>query len=126
RFEIAQATEDVTRFLHRACCGSAHAAASQASAEDAFYRPVAEQALAYFGSRILYPARAAVREQDLYALYAADGEQLQRETHIAHRDFMRTVDFLILYKDYETHARRFFKLLHLLAEGSVLHHVRRT
>ena len=58
-----------------------------------------------------------MREQDLYALYAADPEDLQRETHIAHRDFMRTVDFLILHKDYETHARRYYQLPHLLAEG---------
>ena len=117
RFEIARAAEDVARFLHRACRGAVHAAVSEIPTEDGFYGAAVEQALAYFGSRILYPTRAAVREQDLYALYAGDPEDLQRETHIAHRDFMRTVDFLILHKDYETHARRYYQLPHLLAEG---------
>ena len=30
---------------------------------------------------------------------------------------MRVVDFLILHKDYETHARRYVELPHLLSEG---------
>jgi uncharacterized iron-regulated protein len=119
RFEIAQAAEDVTRFLHRACHGALRKLPAEAPAvdDDSFYRAAVEQALAYFGSRILYPARPSVRESDLYALYAADPEDLQRQTRIAHRDFMRAVDFLILHKDYETHARRYYQLPRLLAEG---------
>jgi hypothetical protein len=64
-FQMAYAAEDATRFLHHACRGLPHRAGGTANMEagrasaayDNFYNRVIEDAVAYFGSRVLYPSR---------------------------------------------------------------------
>ncbi|HEY6935506.1 MAG TPA: ChaN family lipoprotein, partial [Terriglobales bacterium] len=73
-FQMVHVAEEAASFLHHACRGSVSKPAngngnSQLEPEDRFYTRVVEHALAYFGSRVLYPARPPVREADLYALY---------------------------------------------------------
>ena len=69
-FQMMHAAEDAARFLHHACRGlpqrlNGHAATDSAAHEDtrgiidAFYTRVMEHAVAYFGSRVLYPSRPA-------------------------------------------------------------------
>lgn len=68
QFQIAYAAEEAARFLHHACRGLPLYGSSRASAElaaaDRFYVRAVEHALAYFGSRVLYPAREAVGLQN--------------------------------------------------------------
>jgi hypothetical protein len=69
RFQMMHAAEDAARFLHQACQGLPHRVNgySNSSAEparhknqlDDFYAHVIEHAVAYFGSRMLYPSRPA-------------------------------------------------------------------
>lgn len=83
-FQMMHAAEDATRFLHHACRGlpqrlNGHGAngngaqrnASATAASDAFYRRMIEHAVAYFGSRVLYPSRPAVETEDSPALSRA-------------------------------------------------------
>jgi Haem-binding uptake, Tiki superfamily, ChaN len=66
-FQMMHAAEDATRFLHHACRGlplrlDGHDIDGDRSdqvspAADGFYRRVVENAVAYFGSRVLYPSR---------------------------------------------------------------------
>jgi Haem-binding uptake, Tiki superfamily, ChaN len=69
-FQLVNAAEDAARFLHHACQGlpkrlNGHAKIGDGTptknnacaAMDAFYTRVIENAVAYFGSRVLYPAR---------------------------------------------------------------------
>jgi len=70
-FQMIHAGEDATRFLHHACQGLPRRLDPQTSGRDAsakstdvFYRRVVEHALAYFGSRVLYPARPACAGED--------------------------------------------------------------
>lgn len=67
-FQMMHAAEDATRFLHQACQGlprriNGHAVDSDVAeverAADRFYSDVVEHAIAYFGSRVLYPSRPA-------------------------------------------------------------------
>src|SRR6266702_8418453 len=58
-FQMAYAAEEATRFLHHACRGLPELGAAQKSPE-LFYVRTVEHALAYFGSRVLYPSREAV------------------------------------------------------------------
>src|SRR5215472_185504 len=66
QFQMMHATEDATRFLHHACQGLPHRVNGDAAVDlplgnkaDEFYALVVEHAVAYFGSRVLYPARPA-------------------------------------------------------------------
>jgi hypothetical protein len=71
-FQMMHAAEDATRFLHQACQGlpqrlrrgnsdgdgsNSDAARPRQTATDDFYARMIEHAVAYFGSRILYPSR---------------------------------------------------------------------
>lgn len=67
-FQMMHAAEDVTRFLHQACQGLPHRVnghdtepegISEEQSIDRFYARVIEHAIAYFGSRVLYPSRSA-------------------------------------------------------------------
>jgi Haem-binding uptake, Tiki superfamily, ChaN len=81
-FQMMHAAEDATRFLHHACRGlpqrlSAHGTNSNllnhstAGSTDGFYNRLIEHAVAYFGSRVLYPSRPAPETEDLPALSRA-------------------------------------------------------
>jgi heme-binding uptake protein ChaN (Tiki superfamily) len=65
-FQMMHAAEDATRFLHHACRGlpqrlNGHRASPGSSLNiDTFYARVVEHAVAYFGSRVLYPSRPAL------------------------------------------------------------------
>jgi len=64
-FQLMYAAEEAARFLHHACRGLPRYAATRprdGDRSDEFYARVIEHALAYFGSRVLYPARPAVEE----------------------------------------------------------------
>ena len=69
-FQMIHAAEDATRFLHQACQGlpqRLNGVSEQGNGDgkrgrspiDEFYARVVEHAVAYFGSRVLYPSRPA-------------------------------------------------------------------
>lgn len=75
--QMVHAAEDAARFLHQACQGLPHRVSGQAVIEqksgnrvdrsnpiDRFYALVIEHAVAYFGSRVLYPSRPAPAAED--------------------------------------------------------------
>ncbi|HYX68088.1 MAG TPA: ChaN family lipoprotein [Terriglobales bacterium] len=73
RFEMAGGAEEAARFVHAACRGKAGSnghGRPPGSAEDVFYTLVLEEALAYLGSRVLYPARPGVHREELQGFYA--------------------------------------------------------
>jgi uncharacterized iron-regulated protein len=84
-FQMMHAAEDATRFLHHACRGlpqrlDGHRANGKAETgtalpTDAFYMRVIEHAVAYFGSRVLYPSRPAHEAGDSPALSRAACEK---------------------------------------------------
>ena len=107
-FQVEFGAEEAARFVHHACQGTLSEAADpqpQAS-EDRFYRRVLQEALAFLGSRVLYPARAAVRESDLYVLYAQPREAIEEQTVYSYREYMEMIDFLVLHKDFESNSYR--------------------
>lgn len=81
-FQMMQAAEDAARFLHHACrglpdrlngslfdsSGQRGGSKAAASTSDLFYTRVIEHAVAYFGSRVLYPARPAPGTDNLPAM----------------------------------------------------------
>jgi hypothetical protein len=73
RFEMAGGAEEAARFVHAACRGKAGSnghGRPPGSPEDLFYSRVLEEALAYLGSRVLYPARPGVRREELRGFHA--------------------------------------------------------
>ena len=80
-FQMMHLSEDATRFLHHACRGlpdrlngsflnrsGTRDGSKTVCGTDIFYTRVVEHAVAYFGSRVLYPARPVPQSGDLPVL----------------------------------------------------------
>jgi hypothetical protein len=118
-FRMTSSAEDAARFLHQACRGlpnlsngkalAQHAtlfAASRIAAapphrDDAFYVAVFEHALAFFGSRILYPARPALRDPDIANLFDVTREDLEHQTSLPFADAVEALDFLTQHRQHQ-------------------------
>ena len=85
-FQMMHAAEDATRFLHQACrglpqrvnatfLGRGGLRSSATSSSDRFCVRVIEHAVAYFGSRVLYPSRPRLEIEDSSALSRAAFEK---------------------------------------------------
>jgi hypothetical protein len=107
QFRMTSCAEDATRFLHQACRGlpnlsngkplAPHAAQSL-DKDDLFYMSVFEHALAFFGSRILHPARPAFRDTDLAELFDITREDLEHQTSLPFVDAVEALDFLTQHR----------------------------
>jgi Haem-binding uptake, Tiki superfamily, ChaN len=108
-FHMMHAAEDASRFLHHACRGLPLRGPAPAfsSGEDAFYTRTLEYALAYFGSRVLYPARPPAREAALYELYDQTREDVEQSSEFSFPEFIGMVDFLALHRGYELNPDRY-------------------
>jgi len=120
QFRMTSSAEDATRFLHQACRGLpnlcngkalAHHTAPQAAPvahsldkDDAFYMAVFEHALAFFGSRILYPARPRFRDSDLAELFDVTREDLEHQTSLPFADAVDALDFLTQHRVHDFRA----------------------
>jgi hypothetical protein len=102
RFDMTSATEDAARFLHHACRGLPDRVNGRhhepRGPQDAFFAAALEHALACFGSRILYPARAPFRDADLEELHELTFEDLERQAALKYPDVVDVVDFLSWYR----------------------------
>ena len=116
RFTVEAASEAVARFVHRAFQTSEPPALA-ADPTDSFYVVALSHALADFGSRVLFPARPAMRELDLYAYYAQPPDQVEEQTGFRCHPFMQMIDFLVLHKDYELNQRHYLRMPELILEG---------
>ena len=106
QFRMTSSAEDAVRCLHQACRGlpnlpngkvpAAQAApgAKTLDQDDKFYMAVFEHALAFFGSRILHPARPALRDPDIAELFEVTREDLEHQTALPFADAVAALDFL--------------------------------
>jgi Haem-binding uptake, Tiki superfamily, ChaN len=112
-FRMTSSAEDATRFLHQACRGlpnlcngkpapNAAPGTHSLDKDDAFYMTVFEHALAFLGSRILYPARPALRDADIADLFDVTREDLELQTSLPFVDAVGALDFLIQHRQSST------------------------
>ena len=119
-FRMTSSAEDATRFLHQACRGLPNLSNGKALAQhttpfaashiapvapldrdDAFYVAVFEHALAFFGSRILYPARPALRDPDIANLFDVTREDLEHQASLPFADAVEALDFLTQHRQHQ-------------------------
>ncbi len=105
QFRMTSSAEDATRFLHQACRGLPNLCntpvAQPLAIDDAFYMAVFEHALAFFGSRILHPARPALRDADLADLFDVTREDLEQQTSLPFADAVEALDFLTRHREHD-------------------------
>jgi hypothetical protein len=115
-FRMTSAAEDATRFLHQACRGLPYRSLGDKNGangaswkrngqarEDAFYAAAFEHALAFFGSRVLHPARAAFREDDLAELFELTHEDLEQQAGLPFADAVEVLEVLDRLREFDRH-----------------------
>ena len=123
QFQMVAGAEEAARFVHYACRPAvATAVNGEAGGEpekraELFYTRAIEHALGYFGSRLLYPARPAARESELYTLYAQTQEAIEERTLYTYREYMQMIDFLVMHKDFESNTRQYSAVPALVRDG---------
>jgi hypothetical protein len=107
-FRMTSSAEDAVRCLHQACRGLPNLANGKAAPgantldqDDTFYMAVFEHALAFFGSRILHPARPAFRDTDLAELFDVTREDLEHQTSLPFTDAVEVLDFLTEHRQHD-------------------------
>ncbi len=120
-FQMQQAAEEASRFLHHACRGlpgrvNGHSPEPMQGV-DLFYARALEHALGYFGSRVLYPSRPAVRESELYELYNDTAGEIAQRTGWGLEEFTLMLDFLTLHRGFERNPRRYRELPKQIEQG---------
>jgi uncharacterized iron-regulated protein len=114
-FEMLHLTEEIASYVHRACrgaIGKTPAPMVEAIPQQVFYERALEEALRIFGSRVLYPSRPVLREEELYALYVSpENSGFPRE------ELEKLLDFLVMHKDYETHRGKYWRTPALIEQG---------
>ena len=89
-FQMTSAAEEAARFLHHACRGLPLRRNGQAvetrEPSDRFYARTLEHALAYFGSRVLYPARPAIGDQEACEFSRTACERIMHDAMRGDRD----------------------------------------
>ena len=121
-FDMMHASEQAARFLHQACRGlpalnAVDKESTEGGAADRFYTRALEHALAYFGSRVLYPARPAVRESELFALYDETADDIHQQLSVSVGEFTELLDFLVLHRGYELNPARYMDIPQQVLEG---------
>ena len=116
-FQMQDATEEAARCVRAICSRGAARSGAEVGEDDRFYSRVLEEALVYFGSRVLYPARKAVRESDLYHAYGQTREEVEQQSAQPYAKFMEAMDFIVLHRDYESNLRQYWQRPELLQQG---------
>jgi uncharacterized iron-regulated protein len=127
-FQMTCAAEEASRFLHHACRGlplrrNGHALATGepiVEPVDRFYARTLEHALAYFGSRVLYPARPAISDQEACEFSRAACERLMHDA--LHSDRTR-FDVLAQKLGYTLGSQLYDAYLRGCVSRSVLRHL---
>ena len=114
-FRMTTSAEDATRFLHQACRGlpslcngngrpleiQTASGIKPRAQEDAFYISVFEHALAFLGSRILYPARPSLRDSDVAELFEVTREDLELQTSLPFAEAVEALEFLTQHRSHD-------------------------
>jgi hypothetical protein len=123
-FQMTCAAEEASRFVHHACRGlplrrNGHGV-PVGEPIDRFYARTLEHALAYFGSRVLYPARPAISDQEACEFSRAACERLMHDA--LHSDRIR-FDTLAQKLGYTLGSQLYDAYLRGCVSRSVLRHL---
>jgi hypothetical protein len=69
---------------------------------DFFYSRILEEALAFFGSKLIAPSRNHFFETQFYQYYRKEPSVIEANTPYRYQEFKEIIDFILLHKKFET------------------------
>ncbi|MEK7283761.1 MAG: ChaN family lipoprotein [Acidobacteriota bacterium] len=108
QMNVVHAGEEAAHFINLVLKGEIHDDAPRAMPQhDLFYTGVLEEALGFFGSKLLDPSRNHFFETEFYQYYRKDKETIERETRFSYEDFNAIIHFILLHKKFEQNYERY-------------------
>jgi Haem-binding uptake, Tiki superfamily, ChaN len=102
RFDMVHAGEEAAHFVNLAL---KHEILDEAPREmpqhDLFYSGVIEEALGFFGSKLIDPGRNHFFETEFYQFYRKDRATIEAHTPYSYEDFNAIIQFILLHKKFE-------------------------
>ena len=100
-FSLVHGGEEAAHFVHHALRGDLQAPVKEASRPDLFYEAVIEEAVGFFGSKLIDPSRNHFFETAFYRYYRRSPEEVEKETGHRYAEFRAIIDFILLHKKFE-------------------------
>jgi hypothetical protein len=102
QFSMVHAGEEAAHFVNLALKNEIYEQAPREMPQhDLFYTGVIEEALGFFGSKLIDPTRNHFFETEFYQYYRKDRETIERETPYRYEDFNAIINFILLHKKFE-------------------------
>jgi hypothetical protein len=102
QFNMVHAGEEAAHFVNLALKNEIYERApGEMPQHDLFYTGVIEEALGFFGSKLIDPTRNHFFETEFYQYYRKDRETVERETPYRYEDFNAIINFILLHKKFE-------------------------
>ena len=102
QLNMVHAGEEASHFVNLALKGEIYDGAPREMPQhDLFYNGVLEEALGFFGSKLIDPGRNHFFETEFYQYYRKDRETIERETPYGYEDFNAIIQFILLHKKFE-------------------------
>ena len=104
QFNLAHGGEEAAHFINLCLKRETHEQAPVDQLQhDLFYGQVMEEALAFFGSKLIVPNRNHFFETEFYQYYRKDREVIEANTPFTYEEFTEIINFILLHKKFETH-----------------------
>ncbi len=106
RFSLVHGGEEAAHFVNLALRGDLYDGDSErVSRVDQFYMSVIEEALGFFGSKLIDPSRNHFFETDLYRFHRKDQAFIEENTDYTYEQFNQIIRFILLHKKIEKSYR---------------------
>jgi len=104
QFDLAHGGEEAAHFVNLCLKRELNEEApTELPQHDLFYGRVMEEALAFFGSKLIVPGRNHFFEAKFYQYYRKSPELIEANTPYSYEEFKEIIDFILLHKKFETH-----------------------
>ena len=118
QFSLVHGGEEAAHFVNMALKGEVfeHSGAPR-KRPDLFYAAVIEEALGFFGSKLIDPSRNHFFETKIYEYHRKDRGFIEANTEYTFEEFSRIINFVLLHKRFEKHYGRYKEIPPELLEG---------
>jgi hypothetical protein len=101
-FSLVHAGEEAAHFINQLLKGEIYEAVPRALPQhDLFYSAVLEEALGFFGSKIVDPSRNHFFQNEFYEYYRKDQATIEKNTPYKFEEFNEIIEFVLLHKKFE-------------------------
>jgi hypothetical protein len=117
-FSLVHAGEEAAHFVNQLLKGEIYETVPRALPQhDLFYGAVLEEALGFFGSKIVDPSRNHFFDNEFYQYYRKDRETIEKNTPYTFEEFNEIIDFVLLHKKFEHAYERYGEVPQPILDG---------